>query len=92
MVRCYHPQYFGLTSLHYNNVRFAGATPKFDSICPDKFNSSLVQEYFAVKWHGAFVWLLFEWGLIVTILAHGFLQFLLVNRPRFASLQMSLTY
>jgi hypothetical protein len=46
---CYYPQYFGLTSLYYSNVRLAGVTPKFDSICPDRFNNSLVQEYFAVK-------------------------------------------
>jgi hypothetical protein len=24
---CYHPQYFGLASLHYSNAQLAGATP-----------------------------------------------------------------
>jgi hypothetical protein len=39
---CYHPQYFGLTSLHYSNVRLAGATPKFYSICPDRINDQSI--------------------------------------------------
>jgi hypothetical protein len=35
---CYGSENFGLSSLHYDDVGFAGATPQFYSVAPDRFD------------------------------------------------------